>query len=220
MKLRIETTYKSKKGTETNFSSDDMSAEKALVIAEDLQKTGRIKNIHFLDNYDSTWTLKELQKYLEEIETEPHNISVYFDGGFDLQSKMSGLGCAIYYEQNGKSYRLRKNRHVDSLDSNNEAEYGAFHLGVLELESLGAQHQTVSFIGDSQVVINQLNGEWACMEQSLNRWADRIEEKLQQLGISAEYTLVSRKQNQEADQLASQALNKVEISSKMEILND
>ncbi|UCZ55321.1 ribonuclease H family protein [Bacillus shivajii] len=217
MKLRIELTYKTRKGTEAIFTSDEMNAEKALLVADDFEQTGRLKNIMFVDRYDSAWSIKELKKYLEEIETEPHNVTVYFDGGFDIQTKKSGLGCAIYYEQNGKSFRLRKNQLDGELDTNNEAEYAALYFTLQELESLGVHHLPVQFVGDSQVVINQLIGEWPVMEDTLNQWADRIEEKLKDLGISPEFTLVSRKKNQEADQLATQALKEIEIMSTLEL---
>ncbi|MBB5175079.1 reverse transcriptase-like protein [Texcoconibacillus texcoconensis] len=220
MFVRLEVTYKTKKGTEVMFTSDEMNAEKALLIAEDLEKTGRLKDLVFIDHYDTTLTMKELKRYTEEIKTEPHNITVYFDGGFDLKTKMSGLGCVIYYDQNGKSFRQRKNRLVEALDTNNEAEYAALHFAIQELEELGVHHLPVKFVGDSQVVINQLNEEWPVMEDVLNSWADRVEENLEALGITPEYTVVPRKNNQEADRLATQALEETEIMSTVEIVSE
>ncbi len=134
MKVTIHFTYKTKKGTEATMSTEEMSDEKAVLVAEDLQKTGRIKHIVFYDEQNTTWSFKEIVKYLKEVETEPHNITVYFDGGFDHNTKRSGLGCVIYYEQNGKSFRLRKNRVVEELDSNNEAEYAALSFSIEQLE--------------------------------------------------------------------------------------
>lgn len=218
MKLTIEWTYKTKNGIETIFRSDELAPFHALTIAEDLMKTGRTKTISLIDNYDSTWQIKEVKKYLKEMETTPHNVTVFFDGGFDIENKVSGLGCAIYYEQNGKKYRLRRNVKTVHLDSNNEAEYAALHFAIEELRLLDVQNQTVQFIGDSQVVINQLSGEWPVYEQNLSNWADRIDEKLQQLGIKAEYKLIPREKNKEADHLATQALHDIEITGKIEIV--
>ena len=217
MKLTIEWTYKTPKGAITVFRSESMSVAHALMIAEDMERTGRVKSMEILDEYDSTWMIKELKKYLKEMETEPHNVTVYFDGGFDIQTKGSGLGVVIYYEKDGKSYRLRRNAYVSELDSNNEAEYAAFHLSLVELELLEVHHQTVRFVGDSQVVINQLNGEWPAYEQNLASWADKIDAKLQQLGIKPEYELVPRKQNSEADRLATQAIHGTEITGEIEL---
>ena len=217
MKLTIEWTYKTPKGAITVFRSEPMSVAHALMIAEDMERTGRVKSMEIIDEYDSTWMIKELKKYLKEMETEPHNVTVYFDGGFDIQTKGSGLGVVIYYEKDGKSYRLRRNAYVSELISNNEAEYAAFHLSLVELELLEVHHQTVRFVGDSQVVINQLNGDWPAYEQNLASWADKIDAKLQQLGIKPDYELVPRKQNSEADRLATQAIHGTEITGEIEL---
>jgi ribonuclease HI len=216
MKVIVEWTYKAPKGVETVFRSDEMEAAQAVRIAEDLERTGRMKNVKFVDQFDSTWTVKELKGYLKGIETEPHNITVYFDGGFDLTTKEAGLGCVIYYDQNGASYRLRRNASVEQLVSNNEAEYAALHFSLQELELLDVHDMSVRFIGDSRVVINHLSEEWPVIEQHLFNWANRIEAKLKELGIRPEYELVTRKANAEADRLATQALNGIEITATIE----
>ncbi|GGK04307.1 hypothetical protein GCM10007063_28290 [Lentibacillus kapialis] len=217
MNVRIEFSYITPKGTETSFSSDDVRAAKALLLAEDLEKSGRAKDIVLVDKYENKWTTKEMMKQMEAIKTEPHEVIVYFDGGFDRTTGNAGLGCAIYYEQDGKSWRQRQKALVEELETNNEAEYAALHLAVQELELMGVHHLTVTFAGDSQVVINQLKGEWPCYEAILNDWADRIESVFARIGIDPEYKLVSRKYNQEADRLASQGLNGIDVTSTIEL---
>lgn len=216
MIVTIEWTYTTRKGPETVFRSDEMNAADAVLIADDLEKTGRVKQVKFLDRFDSYWTMKEMKGYLKGIETEPHNITVYFDGGFDLTTKAAGVGCVIYYDQNGTSFRLRRNAAVEELISNNEAEYAALHFALQELELLNVHDLSVRFIGDSRVVINHLSEEWPVVEESLFSWADRIEAKMKQLGIHPEYELVPRKANGEADRLAAQALKGVEITATIE----
>ncbi|HSP21854.1 MAG TPA: ribonuclease H family protein [Planococcus sp. (in: firmicutes)] len=220
MEIRIKWGYKTPKGTETVFYSEEMPAAKALLLAEDLERTGRVKNLVFIDRYDSNWSLKELKKYLKGIETEPHNITVYFDGGFNPGSNASGLGCAIYYQQSGKSYRLRRNAAAAELLSNNEAEYAALYLSLQELELLNVHDMPVRFIGDSKVVINQMEGDWPVIEINLAKWADRIDGKMKKLGIQPEYELMPRKKNAEADQLATQALNGIDIAGTIEIAKE
>ena len=220
MHVLIEWTYKTPRGTETIFRSEEMRAAKALLFADDIERTGRAKSILFTDQLDTIWTLKEMRKYLKEIVTEPHNITVYFDGGFDRETNKSGMGCVIYYDQNGKSYRLRRNAHSVELISNNEAEYAALYLCLQELELLNVHHLPVRFIGDSQVVINQLSEEWPTLENNLSKWADRIEAKLKDLTIQATYELVGRKRNSEADRLATQALHDISITATSEIVDD
>jgi ribonuclease HI len=220
MNIRIEWTYRTPKGTETIFRSEEMPAGQALLLAEDIERTGRAKSMEFVDRFDSSWTLKELKAYLKGIETEPHNIEVYFDGGFDVETNQSGLGCVIYYEQSGKSYRLRQNAPSSELLSNNEAEYAALYLGVQELEGLNVHHMPVRFKGDSKVVINQMGGDWPALEKDLSRWADRIDDKLKKLGIQPEFELLPRKRNAEADRLATQALNGIEITGTLELTTE
>lgn len=220
MNILIEWLYRTPKGAETVFRSEEMPAAQALLLAEDLERTGRAKSIAFIDRFDSSWTIKELKGYLKGIETEPHNVTVYFDGGFDRATSTSGLGCVIYYEQNGKTYRLRRNAFSAELTSNNEAEYAALHLSLQELALLNVHHLPVRFIGDSQVVINQMGGEWPLLEHNLSGWADRIDDKLKDLGIQPEYELVQRKMNSEADRLATQALNSISITATKELQSD
>ncbi|OHX52090.1 hypothetical protein BB776_02590 [Planococcus salinarum] len=214
MKIWLQWKYRSAKGgAETVFRSDEMSAAQGVQIAEDLERTKRVRELVFIDSFDdSVWTIKEMKAYLKSIETEPHDITVYFDGGFDIANKNSGLGCVIYYSQSGKSYRLRQNEQVDELVSNNEAEYAALHLCVQELGYLGVKNMPVNFSGDSKIVINGMRGEWPVIETELVRWADRIEAKLDQLGIQPDYFLLPRKENFEADRLATQALKGIKIT--------
>lgn len=213
MRIRLEWKYRSGKGAETVFRSDEMPVVSGVQIAEDLERTNRVRELVFVDSQDdSVWTMKEIKSYLKSIETEPHDITVYFDGGFDVANKDSGLGCVIYYSQSGKSYRLRQNERIDGLVSNNEAEYAALYLCVQELEYLEVKNMPVSFSGDSKIVINGMNGAWPIVEKELVRWADRIQTKLDQLGIQPEYYLLPRKDNFEADKLATQALKGIKIT--------
>lgn len=213
MKVRIEWKYRSAKGVETSFTSEEMTAAQGVFIAEDIERTKRVKELVFIDMYDdSIWTMKEMKSYLKSIETEPHDITVYFDGGFNVGTKDSGLGCVIYYRQSGKSYRLRQNAQIKGLVSNNEAEYAALHLCVQELEFLEVRNMPVRFSGDSKIVINGMSGEWPVIESELVSWADRIEIKLKTMGIQAEFGLIPRKENFEADRLATQALKGIEIT--------
>lgn len=217
MDVIIQWTYITPKKQEIVLTSDLLSAEKALLLAEDFEKTGRVKELTFIDRRNTTWTKKELAKLLQEIETEPHDIIAYFDGGFDNETLGAGVGAVIYYQQNHQPYRLRVNRRLGQLKSNNEAEYAAFWFVVQMLEELGVHHLPVVFRGDSHVVLNQLSGAWPCFEKDYNVWLDRIEAKLKELGIQPIYEPISRKQNKEADQLARQALEGKIIDSMIEV---
>ncbi len=218
MKYKLEWSYKLKGKEPLLFTSDWIEGERALETAEELEQTGKAAGISFEDEAGTTWTIKEMKKLLAEIEEEPHDLTVYFDGGFDKNTNKAGLGAIIYYNQGKKKYRLRANQQIGELETNNEAEYAAFYFGLTLLEELGVHHLSCEFRGDSQVVLKQLEGEWPCYEETLNRWLDRIEAKMADLGMHPKYIAIDRKNNKEADKLASQALEGKTIHSKMQIL--
>ncbi|WP_409288845.1 reverse transcriptase-like protein [Peribacillus sp. SCS-37] len=218
MKVIIHWSYKHPKRVDAVFHSEPIDAGQALYITEDLEKSGRLSSIEYEDEAGSTWTKKELRKLLAEVEDEPQDITVFFDGGFLKEEKLSGAGAVIYYTQNNKKWRVRSNKILEILESNNEAEYAALYYALQQLEELGVNNMPCTFIGDSQVVLNQLSGEWPCFEEGLNRWLDRIEHKMGELGIKPTYSLVGRKENGEADKLAGQALERKFVSSKLELI--
>lgn len=214
LKLAIEWHYETKNKQRATFKSEALPAAHVYTLVEDMLKTGRVKEVLLTDEHDSTWTLKELKKYLKELETEPHDVSLYFDGGFHREDNLAGLGAVIYFNQNGKPYRLRVNQQAEYLQSNNEAEYAALYFAIEQLEELGVHHQGITIYGDSQVVIHELNGEWAVSDSVFSKWADKVEHKLAQLGLKPQYTYIERKQNAEADQLATQALAGIDIHAQ------
>lgn len=216
MNVFMEWIYVTSKKKEMVWISKEMDVAEALTFAEDIEKTGRVKQLLFYDARGVAWTKKELIKLMKEVETEPHDVVAYFDGGFDRQSKKAGVGIVIYYKQNGKLFRMRANAQLDELQSNNEAEYAAFHFLLEQLEHLGVHHLPVVFRGDAHVVFHQLSGDWPVFSEE-GRWAERIERKMKRLGISPIYEPIVRKENSEADQLATQALRGTMIRSTIQL---
>lgn len=220
LKYRIEWTYQTKRKLETILSSEFLSLNETIIMAEDFLQTGRVKDLKFISEDGQSWTLKELKKLRDIVKDEPHDAVAYFDGGFHKHTKLAGFGAVVYFTQSGQRHRIRMNERAEELASNNEAEYAAFHYLVNVLEENGITKQKVVFKGDSQVVLNQLSGEWPCYEEEFNVWLDRIENKLTKLKITPAYEPISRKENNEADRLATQAMEGIEIRSKMMINED
>ncbi|PLT34929.1 reverse transcriptase-like protein [Bacillus sp. V5-8f] len=217
MKVIMSWTYGSAKKPTCEFFSDWLDAENALIITDDLEKAGRLKQVEFRDEAGISWSKKELRKLLVETEDEPQDVTIYFDGGYQKENGLTGIGIVIYYSQGKKRWRIRMNALLSELVSNNEAEYAAMYEAVRQLEELGVRNRPCTFRGDSQVVLNQLTGEWPVFEENMNRWLDRIEEKINKLGIKPLYEHIARKENAEADRLATQALNGEEIFSKLNV---
>ncbi|ASK64291.1 hypothetical protein CFK37_04540 [Virgibacillus phasianinus] len=217
MKVKLKWLYKGKKTDELVLESDWTTQDTMEHLIKDIEKTGRVKTLVVIDEMSNEWTVKEFGKLKSTIEQAPHDPVVYFDGGFDRTTRTAGLGVVIYYKENQMSYRLRTNRFIDSMETNNEAEYAALHYAVLQLQEMGVHHLPCTFKGDAQGIIKQLLGEWPCYEENLNKWLDRIEHRLAELGIKPDYEVINRKDNKEADWLAGQALKRVDIHSKKEL---
>ncbi|PAF16609.1 reverse transcriptase-like protein [Terribacillus saccharophilus] len=216
MKLRMKMIYRTPKGTEAEFLSDYLPPGAALLLMEDMQQSGRVPQIELLDQYETEWTIKELRSYMKELETEPYNVRMYVDGGFDKETGRGGLGCVIHYEQNQKKYRLRRNQEMEQLISNNEAEYAALHFAIGVLSELGVKAQEIEIYTDSRTVVNQMSDEWPIYEKELKYWADKVDDVVKEIGLTVQYAHVDRKQNKEADQLASQALKSIQIDSTIQ----
>ena len=190
MRVFIEWQYKTKQGYTTQFQSELLPIEEAIMLIEDIEKTGRIGKLTIIDEYDSTWTLKNMKKYMQELVTLPHDITLYFDAGFHHKTMLAGLGIVIYFTQDSKLQRIRKNACLEQIISNNEAEYAALQFALNELENIGVTNQTITIKGDAQVVINQLNGEWPAYEDNLIRWIDKIESQLKRLELQPNYEFI------------------------------
>lgn len=217
MKYRLEWKYKMKGQPSVLFSSEWINGQQILPLGEDILKTGRVDQLTFYDELGMEWTKKELEKLLIKINSEPHDVTVYFDGGFNKETYEAGIGVVVLYEQNNKKYRIRANELFSEIDTNNEAEYAALFFALQIIEDLGVAHLPCKIKGDAQGVLKQLAGEWPCYEKTLNKWLDRIEAKVNKLKIKPIYLPISRKANKEADKLASQALEGIEIFSKLQI---
>ncbi|MEI4800879.1 ribonuclease H family protein [Bacillus sp. NPDC077411] len=217
MKYKITWLYRTKDGLETSLETDFLRLEEAMQFAADFEKTGRAKELLFQDEMGVEWTLKEVKKLSKQVEEEVQDLTLYFDGGYDIDTKEAGVGVSIYYKKQGKLYRIRRNAYIEGIDDNNEAEYAALLYGMNILEELGVKYESVILHGDSQVVLQQLAGEWPCYEEHLIHYLDQIEQKAKQMKIKLVCEPVSRKQNKEAHQLATQALQRTNIDSHKEI---
>ncbi len=218
MKYKLEFLYKTSGNEKILLASEFIDGELAVQAGEDLEKSGKAVSLLYFDEMGTSWNLKEMKKLLTEIEEDPHEITIFFDGGFQKETNVAGLGAVIFFKQGKKKYRIRANEQFKEIETNNEAEYAALFYALSLLEELGVHHLPCEIKGDSQGVLKQLEGEWPCYEDVLGRWLDRIEEKIKKLGLSPKYTVIPRNDNKEADKLASQALEGKEIFAKTQII--
>jgi ribonuclease HI len=217
MKMKLKFKYASKTSSDIWFESSWFSRKETMIHVDDLMKTGRVIELEIIDEMANSWTRKEFIKLNQELDKEPENIVVYFDGGFDKEHGLSGIGIVVYYEKGDDRFRIRKNEKLEGLENNNEAEYAALHNALLLLEEIGVKNAPCTIKGDSQVVLKQLEGEWPCFDEGLNRWLDRIEHVIDKLKLKITVDILNRNDNKEADKLANQALSGTEVHSHKRI---
>ncbi|BAB06001.1 BH2282 [Halalkalibacterium halodurans C-125] len=126
---------------------------------------------------------------------------------------MAGIGIVIYYAQNGKEFRIRENQVLQQIQDNNEAEYAALLALFQRLQALDVRHEDVTIYLDSLVVQKQASEEWPVYEMHYHTWLDRMEQIFSSLHLNVRYELISRENNQEADRLATQALEGTMVNS-------
>ena len=214
MNVKIQFTYFSKENVV--FESDWFPLEKANRVIKDLSETSRINEIQIIDENGRHWTPKEARKLLQIRAAEPHNIRLYFDASFDKASGDAGVGYCLYYKIGDNEIRLRRSRKLSEIEHSSEAEYIALYhvFDLIEEEELTGLDCTI--YGDAKGVIMQMIGEWPCLDENLNRWLDRTEERVKKLKLQPSYRYIDRKQNIEAHRLSKKGMEGIEQDSKLE----
>ncbi len=82
--------------------------------------------------------------------------------------------------------------------TSNKAEYIGLYQGVKKAVAIGVKH--IEIFGDSQLVVNQVNGNFRCKKAGLKYYRDEIQ-KLTTNFHTFVITHVPRKQNKQADKL-------------------
>lgn len=213
MQYKIRWQYQIPEVKEVMFESEWLSRSLITDLLLDIEKTGRMKDVIIIDEMEQTWTKKEFQKQKKILDQSPSDITIYFDGNFDLDKRMGGIGNIIYYRKENEMFRVRRNSQIQEMETSGEVEYAALFQGITLLEEMKITHLPVTIKGDARGVIMQLLGEWPCYDNVLNRWLDHIEEKIKKLSIKPKYEYTTRKENKEAHKLAHQALDGILIDS-------
>jgi ribonuclease HI len=112
-------------------------------------------------------------------------IGIIFDGG---SKGNPGIGYGSYaLRWPGQAQQIVQLQFGDGV-TNNEAEYdtlaAALEAVVKRLRELKADAMTarVEIRGDSQLVINQVLGEWKCTEERMRQRRDRVRSLLREFG--------------------------------------
>ncbi|MCO5563268.1 hypothetical protein L7F22_016905 [Adiantum nelumboides] len=134
--------------------------------------------------------------------------SLYFDGAYKRKVDKASVGISIQDEDGQKVFD--KGLLVENTHSNNEAEYAALALGLEWCVSMGIKRLNV--FGDALLLIKQVHGTWTCHNQSLIPRLRRVKE-LMKIFEAIQLYHVPRKENQEANALASAQLQEVIVGA-------
>ncbi|KAM1010271.1 hypothetical protein ACFX2C_045768 [Malus domestica] len=148
----------------------------------------------FLAQHPSPYGFGDTDVEIGMVETRNNYWTMYFDGS--SISSSAGVGVVIHSPNHDRWYFSLK---LDFDCTNNQAEYEALIIGLGLLHDLRATRALV--IGDSELVINQLNGSFRCMSCTLAPYhmvASYLAESFD--GITFEH--ISRIHNTDADELA------------------
>ena len=91
---------------------------------------------------------------------------------------------------------------LDFLTTNNEAEYKALAAG-LDLAK-AARATSIVIYCDSQVITNQVNGNYECKGERMKRYLDQVKRRVNNL--KAKIIQIPRGENEQANCLAKAAL--------------
>ena len=87
---------------------------------------------------------------------------------------------------------------LDFPTTNNEAEYEAFVAGLDLAKAAGAE--SVIIYCDSQIITHQVNGDYECKKERMQRYLDQVRKRVSDL--KAKVVQIPRGENEQADRLA------------------
>lgn len=136
-----------------------------------------------------------------------NNLSIYCDGGARGNPGPAAVAFVIW--QDNKIIK-RFSRKIGKT-TNNVAEYQAVIAALTWLIDnpgiINSQFSIINFYLDSQLIVNQLNGNFKIKNSNLKELIIQVKELEKKLGAKINYHHIIRSKNRIADALVNQALN-------------
>lgn len=123
-------------------------------------------------------------------------LEAYFDGSASPNPGPMSIGYCI---KNNLGNTILEDRSNLGDGTNNQAEYIALFVLIGKLVKMNPEY--VKIMGDSQLVIKQVNGEWAVKNEDLKTHCNAIKDLLRKLK-KFDLVWVKRDQNKDADRLS------------------
>jgi ribonuclease HI len=129
-------------------------------------------------------------------------VIIYTDGGARGNPGPAGAGVVI--QDGGKSFEFKK--YLGEHQTNNWAEYEAVALALTEAKKKKLAGRSLEIRMDSQLVVEQLSGNWKIKEPGLKTQAAKVRALLVDFP-SHKFVYIPREKNKEADKLVNEAID-------------
>ncbi|MFA5917104.1 MAG: ribonuclease HI family protein [Candidatus Gracilibacteria bacterium] len=131
-------------------------------------------------------------------------LKIYTDGGARGNPGNAGIGVYII-DENGKE--IEKRYKNIGIKTNNDAEYTAVYLAITRAVELGCKE--IDLFSDSNLVVNQLSGNWKIKEDRLKIYKTDIDKIIKENKLKICFTWIKREENKEADRLSNVAMDEL-----------
>ena len=136
----------------------------------------------------------------------PNQISIYCDGG--ARGNPGPAACAFVVKDSSGKIIHEQGFYLGTA-TNNQAEYQAVIEALKWVSALNPQPSTLNFYLDSQLVVNQLKGEYKVKDPGLKIKHLEIKRLISNFKFQiSNFVYVPREQNSRADFVVNQTLDK------------
>ncbi len=132
-----------------------------------------------------------------------HALTIFCDGGSRGNPGEASYGFVI--QENGNTIYSEGKR--IGIATNNVAEYSAVKAALEHLKNNANSLSEINFYLDSELVVNQLNGNWKIKNEVLRGFFFSIKELEKTIGKKITFTAVRREKNKLADAQVNLALD-------------
>jgi len=129
-------------------------------------------------------------------------VVIYTDGGARGNPGPAGAGVVIIDGEKKTEVKA----YLGNLQTNNWAEYEAVVIALGKCLEMMLRDRDIEFRLDSQLVVEQLKGNWKIKEPGLKVQAEKVRSLLKDFG-TVTFTYVPREENKEADRLVNEAID-------------
>lgn len=142
-------------------------------------------------------------------------VTCYFDGATEPKNPGGAMGTGSIVKVNGETVFSESNFYAaHPINTNNMSEYIGLGFVLKYILDNSLDGEDITIMGDSQVAIKQMNGEYGINAGAYVKYACRCKELISKFKKKPVLFWIKREQNTEADALSKAAFDKNGIEVK------